>query len=138
MLNKIRIHHLYCQRFIFNLERSQETLLHLKQMESAFDFELLYSCFLSECKKMLNLLSATEADSKSYLLHKQLHRICRYLVEFDNIIKELKKSKLSVKEIIVHFEKQHSFKKVLKKHLEDLEDYLTTLDSIRQEKDFAS
>jgi len=120
-MSMLEIHQIYCQRFLYNLEIAQELLLNLKQRETAPDFELLYNCFTRECKKSLAKFDGIKGDNQKLLLQKQLHKICKNIDELSQVVPALKTSQLSPPEVVRHFEDQHQLKKILIKHMEDME-----------------
>ena len=126
-MNKIQVHHLYCLRFIVQLERAQNLLLHLNQRLSGHELELIYGQFLAECSKVHSLFADKKnAGGQSFLLNRQLRRICCLIQSFFIINEKIKAEQLTPIQIIDHFEDQHRLKKVLKRHLADLDHYIAS------------
>lgn len=130
-MNKIQLHHLYCQRFLVQLERAQNLLLHLNQHLSGHELELIYGQFLAECSKMQSLFADTkDGGRRSFLLNRQLKRICCLIQSFFIINEKIKAEQLTPIQIIDHFEDQHRLKKILKRHLADLEHYIASIQPV--------
>ena len=116
------IHDLYCRRFLHHFEEAQEKMLNLLYLDSAREFELLYDCFNRECEKGIHQIIDKLSDQKeALLLTGQLQKICQYIREFSDTAKNLQDKKLKPSKIITHFEEQHQFKKILIRHVTDLE-----------------
>jgi len=126
-VNKIQVHHLYCLRFIVQLERAQNLLLHLNQRLSGYEQELIYLQFLAECSKVQSLFAdKKDGGGQSFLLNRQLRRICCLIQSFFIINEKIKAEQLTPIQIIDHFEDQHRLKKILKRHLADLDHYIAS------------
>ena len=123
-MSMLDIHRLYCQRFLDQFEAAQENLLNLNQSESAYEFELLFDCFKSECQKNINRLATNKENKEQYRIFKQLDLICKHINKLIPPLEYLKKDNYSSEQVINYFEEQHRFKKVLHNHLQDLDNFL--------------
>ena len=123
-MSMLDIHKLYCQRFLDQFEVAQQNLIHLNQIESAHEFELLFDCFKCECQKNLARLETNKENKEQYRLFKQLDLICKHLDKLSQPLDSLKKDDYSSEQVISYFEEQHHFKKVLNNHLQDLNNFL--------------
>lgn len=126
-MSMLNIHRLYCQRFLDQFEKAQEKLLNLQQSESAQEFELLFDCFKRECQKNLSRLEVNKEDKKQDQLFKQLDLICKHINKLIPPLLNLKNNYLTSEEVILYFEDQHRFKKVINKHLQDLDVFLNSM-----------
>lgn len=121
----LNIHQLYCRKFLQNLAEAQELLLRKEYQQAANEFELVYSCFAHELGKFPGNLAPPVRDDLAFRLQKQADRLLQFLDEFEGNLPRLRSPDYSEREALALFERQHRMKKVLQRHVADIDQNLS-------------
>lgn len=115
----------HCRKFLVGFEQAQEEMLRLNVEEARASFKELISEIRSQFQQALSHLRETDRHSFVFLLRKQIQLLEKYLLRMEKDLADLSQSAQLTESIIAAFDKQYRFKRVLKKHLADTEQFLS-------------